>query len=96
MDERTDAKSVPPERRRFLRESLTGSVPLLLGWLGGRAADWLKLARHGGLVQAQASPRTSPPPVAKEAAPAETKQNLDRQYQDFARENPDASDPPRS
>ncbi len=73
------------ERRRFLRESARGSLPLLVDWVAGRARG---LARW---VQPQAEPpKTSPPPQAAEAAPAETKELLDSHYQDFARDNPDS------
>jgi hypothetical protein len=88
MDEKENAAT--PERRRFLRESLTGSVPLMLGWLGGRATELWRLA-HG-----RAAPRTSAPPVAPQTAPPEAKQKLDQHYEEFARENPDAKQYPGS
>lgn len=75
----------PPERRRFLRESLTGSVPLLVDWVAGRARQ---LAR---LLQEPTPPRPlSPPPAAAASAPEPTKKTLDEHYTEFARQNPDA------
>ncbi|MFQ5778629.1 MAG: hypothetical protein ACE5IP_11550 [Terriglobia bacterium] len=89
MAEKTDTrKENPPERRRFLRESLTGSVPLLLGWATSRVSS---LAR---LIQEPTAPRkTSPPPAATDSAPAPVKDELDQHYQEFARDNPDTPDP---
>lgn len=81
-------KENSPPRRRFLRESLTGSVPLLLGWATSRVSS---LAR---LMQEPVEPRrTSPPPAATESAPAPVKDELDQHYQEFARDNPDPPDP---
>lgn len=82
-------KSNPPERRRFLRESLTGSVPLLLGWLGGQVAQVARL-----IQQPEPLRRIAPPPAAKDSAPPPVKQKLDKHYEDFARENPSAPDYP--
>ena len=78
-----ERRTSPPERRRFLRESLTGSVPLLIDWVAGRARA---LAR---LVQEPTVPRrTSSPPAAKDAPPAPAKAKLDEHYSEFARDNP--------
>lgn len=82
-----ERKAPPPERRRFLRESLTGSVPLLIDLVAGRARE---LAR---LVQEPTVPRrTSSPPAAKDAPPAPAKDSLDAHYSEFSRDNRDASD----
>jgi len=83
-------KKKPPERRRFLRESLTGSLPLLFDWVTGRARELARLAQEPTVPR-----RTSSPPAAKDAPPAPVKEKLDEHYSDFARENPD-SDPYRS
>lgn len=72
------------QRRRFLRETLKGSVPFVLGWLAGRAR---------GLARAFESPptprQTSPPPEAPSDLPPAAKQQVNRRYQEFARDNPD-------
>lgn len=83
MEKSAEAKNPPPgERRRFLRESLTGSVPLLLSWVAGQA----RFLSH--LMQVRPSPpKTSPPPAASDTAPATVKQSLDEHYQQFARDN---------
>ncbi len=80
--------SVPVERRRFLSESLRGSVPLLIDWATARVRE---VAR---LIQEPSVPRTSPPPAARIAPPASARQELDRQQEEFARENPGASEYP--
>lgn len=74
----------PPERRRFLRESLTGSLPLLFDWVTGRARKLARLAEEPTVPR-----RTSAPPAAKEAPPAPAKDSLDKHYSEFARDNPD-------
>lgn len=82
-----EKKTPPPERRRFLRESLTGSLPLLVDWVTGRARRLARLAEEPR--------RIAPPPGAKTAPPAPAKEKLDEHYSEFARDNPD-SDPYRS
>lgn len=88
----SEAKTpLPEERRRFLRESLTGSVPLLLGWVAGQARFL------SNLLQPPATPpKTSPPPAARDAAPAPVKKSLDDHYREFARDNPSRPDDPCS
>lgn len=84
MEKSAEAKNPPPgERRRFLRESLTGSVPLLLSWVAGQARLLSNL-----LQPPPSPPKTSPPPVVSDTAPAPVKQSLDEHYQQFARDNP--------
>ncbi len=81
----------PVERRRFLRESLRGSVPLLLDWAAGRARDLARLVQEPA-----APPKLAPPPAAASAAPSATKENLDQQQEEFARDNPGQSVYPSS
>lgn len=75
-------------RRRFLRETLTGSVPLVFGWLAGRARD---LAR--AFEPASPAKKTSPPPEAKSDLPPTAKQAVDQHYDEFASDNPDPLKP---
>jgi len=82
-------KTPRAERRRFLRESLTGSVPLLIDWVVGRARALARLAQEPTVPR-----RTSSPPAAKDAPPAPAKAKLDEHYSDFARENPDSKSYP--
>ncbi len=92
MAEKNPADNAAPvERRRFLRESLRGSVPLLLDWAAGRARDLARLVQ-----QPAAAPKLAPPPAPDSAAPSATKANLDQQQQDFARDNPGQSVYPSS
>ncbi|MGH8629167.1 MAG: hypothetical protein ACREU7_00175 [Burkholderiales bacterium] len=79
----------PVERRRFLSESLRGSVPLLVSWATARVRELARL-----IQEPPATPKTSPPPAAKSVAPAPARQELDRQQEEFARENPGASEYP--
>jgi hypothetical protein len=80
-------KAATDERRRFLRESVRGSVPLLVDWVVNQARGIARLAHS------EAAPaKTSAPPQAEEAPPADAKEKLDEHYQEFARDNPD-SDP---
>ena len=74
----------PDQRRRFLRETLKGSVPLLLGWIAGQARGFVR-----ALESAPAPRRTSPPPQATTDLPSAAKQAADRHYDSFARANPD-------
>ncbi|MBI2956256.1 MAG: hypothetical protein HYY26_02965 [Acidobacteria bacterium] len=88
MEKKSTAQEIaPPERRRFLRESLRGSVPLLVSWLGARAVRLGRLLRPGA-----SPPRTSPPPET-EPAPVEARQQLEKHYEDFSRDNPEPPDP---
>lgn len=75
------------KRRRFLRESARGSVPLLVEWVVDQAKSLARLTRAS-----QEPPKTSPPPRAVEAPPADAKNKLDSHYQEFSRDNP--GDPP--
>jgi len=75
-----EQKMQPPERRRFLRESLTGSLPLLVDWVAGRARRLARLAEEPR--------RIAPPPAAETAPPAPAKEKLDEHYAEFARDNP--------
>lgn len=80
-------KQEPVERRRFLRESLRGSVPLLFSWMAGRASALARLA------QDSSSPRRpSPPPAATKSAPARVKENLAKRGKESARDNPASPD----
>lgn len=79
------------ERRHFLRDSLTGSVPLLVSWVAGRAGELARLARSPGWRR-----KTSPPPAAADSPPAPAKQELDKHYQEFARDNPPPPEYPTS
>jgi len=81
-------KVATDKRRRFLRESARGSVPLLVEWVVDQAKSLARLAQP-----TQEPPRTSLPPQAVEPPPADAKKKLDSHYQEFARDNPDA-DPP--
>lgn len=81
--------SAPVERRRFLSESLRGSVPLLVSWATARVREVARL-----IQEPSASQKTSPPPAARIAPPASARKELDRQQEEFARENPGASDYP--
>lgn len=74
------------QRRRFLRDSVRRSVPLFVGWVAGSARSLARLAQPK-----REPPKTSPPPEAQEAAPAQTKDLLDAHYQDFARDNSDSN-----
>lgn len=90
MAEKTSSSNVTPvERRRFLRESLRGSVPLLLDWAAGRARDLTRLMQ-------EPARKPAPPPAAARAAPAAAKESLDQQQEEFARDNPDQSAYPSS
>lgn len=71
------------QRRRFLRDTLKGSVPLVLGWIAGQARG---LAR--ALESAPTARKTSPPPEAASDLPASAKQSADENYAKFARDNP--------
>lgn len=84
-DKPAEKKAPVSERRRFLRESLNSSVPLLLGLLGGR-----KLTRL--VEEPSTKPEFSPPPEAAEEAPAEAKEELDEHMEEFLQDNPDADD----
>ena len=88
IDESSTKKTPPVERRRFLRESLQGSVPLLVGWISGGARSLMKLA------SGEEPRRTSAPPAAAAKAPAAAKDALDQRQQDFARDNPGSGDYP--
>ena len=86
MEARTEkTKARPPAARRFLRESLEGAVPLLVSWAAGRVRSLAQL-----LHEPTARRQTSLPPAAADAAPAPVKQDLDKHYEDFARDNPDS------
>lgn len=74
----------PDQRRRFLRETLKGSVPLLFGWIAGRARG---LIHTLGATPTPA--QTSPPPAAATDVPPAAKQAADRHYDEFVRDNPD-------
>lgn len=85
--EAPSGRSDADQRRRFLRESVRGSLPLLVEWVADQARGIARLARS------QTGPiRTSPPPQAEDGPPAEVKTKLDHHYQEFARDNED-SDP---
>ncbi len=74
----------PAQRRHFLRESFKASMPLLIGWLAGRARG----LAHA--LQPAPSPRkTSRPPEITTDLPPDVKQALDQEYEDFARDNPE-------
>lgn len=66
------------DRRRFLRESLRGAVPLLLGV--GVDAD--------PRPDAERTPATSPPPEASGSGVAPGSADLDRHLEEFANDNP--------
>jgi len=85
----SDEKEQPPERRRFLRESLTGSVPLLIDWVAGRARELVRLAQEPTVPR-----RSSSPPAASAAPPAPAKEKLDEHYAEFSRDNPDSKSYP--
>jgi hypothetical protein len=90
MPEKTPGdNSTPLERRRFLRESLRGSVPLLLDWAAGRARDLARLMQEPARKPAL-------PPAAASAAPPAVQQSLDQRQEEFARDNPDQSVYPSS
>jgi hypothetical protein len=81
--------AAPVERRRFLRESLRGSLPLLFDWAAGRARQLAHL-----IQDAPSSRKTSSPPVAGDSAPAPVKESLDQRQDEFAGDNPDQSSYP--
>ena len=81
--------AAPVERRRFLSESLRGSVPLLINWATARVREVARL-----IQEPSTSPKTSPPPAARLSPPTAARKELDRQQEEFARENPGASDYP--
>lgn len=88
--EAPSGKSDIDTRRRFLRESVRGSLPLLVEWVVDQARGIVRLTRsQAGLT------RTSSPPQAEEPPPADAKKKLDHHYQEFARDNDD-SDPSAS
>lgn len=72
----------PPShpRRRFLRESLRGAVPLLFPWTRGGEG------RPAG-VPPDGTAATDP----REAAPADAREELDRLHEDFVHDNGDLS-----
>jgi len=92
MAEKNPADNTAPvERRRFLRESLRGSVPLLLTWAAGRARDLARLVQEPA-----APPKLAPPPAAADAAPPAARETIDQQQEEFDRDNPDQSVYPSS
>ena len=72
-----------------MSESLRGSVPLLVSWATTRVREAARL-----IQEPSAAPRTSPPPAASAAPPATAREPLDKQQEEFARENPGASEYP--
>lgn len=84
-----EKKPGPEQRRRFLRESVRGSLPLMLDWVAGRARSLTALAHTK-----PEPPKSSAPPQGAEEAPAGAKEKLDLHYQEFARDN--AEDEPSS
>ena len=74
------------DRRRFLRESLRGSVPLLLGISGEPSAG---MADPG-----TDTPATSSPPEASGPESSAEKRQLDRRQEKFALDNPGTGDYP--
>ena len=63
------------------RDSVCGSVPLLLGLASESTADEPD-------VDSVSARRTSPPPEIEHTAPEPTKETLDKLQEDFARDNP--------
>lgn len=75
---------LPDTRRRFLRDTLKGSVPFFLGWIAGQARG---LAR--ALESAPTPRETSPPPAVEADLPPATRQAIEQRHAEFARDNPD-------
>lgn len=71
------------QRRRFLRESILGSAPLILGLASGAAHDPADPADEPDSAR-----EPSAPPQAADAAPAAVKESLDKKQEEFARDNP--------
>lgn len=88
-EKREPAKIAPVERRRFLSESLRGSVPMLLGWATARVREVARLVQ-----EPTAAPRFSPPPQAPDAPPASAQDTLEKHREEFARDNPDSTEYP--
>jgi hypothetical protein len=86
-DEIERAGSGRQGRRSFLRDALTGAASVLAGSEVGSAAA---PGDHGS-----PSP-PSPPPEAAEVPPEEARQSLDRQQEEFARDNPGSTRYPSS
>lgn len=80
-EDKNDPDARLNRRRRFLRDSVRGSVPLLLGLASEPAADEPE-------VDSASARRTSPPPEIEHTAPEPTKEALDKLQEDFARDNP--------
>ena len=68
-------------RPRFLRDSLRGSMPLLLGLNGDAAPERTE-------DPVPPAGKTSPPPAAPESPPVPIKEHVDRRQEEFARDNP--------
>jgi len=71
-------------RRHFLRETLKASMPLVIGWVAGRARGLAHIFQPASTLR-----RTSPPPEVASDLPPGVKQTLDCQYEDFVRDNPE-------
>lgn len=87
MREKEVSGRPPVERRRFLRESLRGSLPLLIGWATASARSLARL-----LQESPAERRISPPPMARTAAPRPAQDELERRREEFAHDNPNPPD----
>ena len=75
-------------RRRFLCETFKASMPLVIGWMAGRARGLAHVLQPEPTLR-----KTSPPPEVTSDLPPGVKQALDRQYEDFARDNPEHDHP---
>jgi hypothetical protein len=81
MSDSTDkAKQPSDDRRQFLRRSIRGSLPLLLG-LGETATDEAD-------CRDRAAPAASPPPENSSEAPTAARDELDRRQEEFRSDNP--------
>lgn len=79
-DQTSDRPPRAEDRRRFLRRSIRGVLPVLAG-LGG---DPPAANGAGG----PGAPATSPPPGNAAAAPDGAKTELDRRHEEFRADNP--------
>lgn len=72
-----------------MNESLRGSVPLLLGWATARVREVARL-----IQEPSAAPKFTPPPQAPDAPASPAREALEKHREDFARDNPDATQYP--
>jgi hypothetical protein len=79
-EQSSDKKPQPEDRRRFLRRSIRGALPLLAGLGEDPSGEY----EPGG----PGSPATSPPPENTGEAPDQAKTAMDRRHEEFQSDNP--------